>query len=376
MKLIDLPLAGIPLITVVLLILGVSGISHGDLLSADRPLAPRQLLWLVLAVPVVVLGGRIPYRFWRNYAPGLFLVTLVLLITVYFCPPRNGARRWIPLGLLDFQPSELAKFAWLLLLSRYLMYRSNQRRLVGLIPPLLITAIPVVLILREPDLGTALVFLPALFGMLLAAGSRPAHLAMAAVLGMLLLPVLWGVMSAEQRSRVTAVFQQRDDGAVVTGDGYHLHQSKQMLALGGIWGSARSGPRVVDPAAYRLPAARTDFILCLIGERWGLPGTLGVLVLFSLLFLQGLWVAQRCREPFGQLLATGIVCVLATQCLINTAMTVGFAPITGLTLPLMSYGGSNLLMTLGQLALLWNIGLHGTRSELIGEQARGWQFRR
>ncbi len=166
---------------------------------------------------------------------------------------------------------------------------------------------------------------------------------------------LWTVMSAEQKSRVTAVFLQHDGGQPDTGDGYHLCQSKQLLALGGTWGSAVSGMPLNDPAAYRLPEGRTDFVYCLVGEHLGLPGTLGALALFGILVLTGLQVAAKTRDPFGRLLATGIVSILATQVMINTAMTVGLAPITGLTLPLMSYGGSSLVITAFGLGLLANI---------------------
>jgi cell division protein FtsW (lipid II flippase) len=217
------------------------------------------------------------------------------------------------------------------------------------------TLVPVLLILKEPDLGTSLLFFPVLFAMLYTAGARRGHLVAAMIAGMAAIPVLWSVMSAEQKSRVTAVFSQTDGGTPDMGDGYHLHQSKQLLALGGTWGSALTGMPVSDPVAYRLPAGRTDFVFCLIGERWGLPGTLGVICLFGLLIASGLHVAAETRDPFCRLLATGIVTIMATQVLINTAMTVGLAPITGLTLPLMSYGGSSLVTTAFGLGLLLSV---------------------
>ena len=339
-----------------LLLLGLLGISRGDQLVGDGTFAGRQLTWIVFSLPVMGVGLAVSYREWRRIAVPLFLLTLVMLVVVYFCPARNGSRRWIPLGFMDVQPSEIAKLAFILLLARYLMFRSNQRTVMGLIPPFLMAAVPVVLILREPDLGTSLLFFPVLFTMLIAAGARLTHLLVAALLGVAMLPGLWTVMSAEQRSRITAVFQQTDDGTVQTGDGFHLQQSKQMLALGGAWGRQWSGMENIDETAYRLPAARTDFILCLIGERWGVPGTLLVLASFAVLIGSGLAIAASTRDPFGRLVACGIVAMLATQCIINTAMTVGLAPITGLTLPLVSYGGSSLVMTLFSISLLLNIG--------------------
>lgn len=338
-----------------LILLGLTGIQRGDELVSGS-LTSRQLLWLALALPVGFVSWAVPYRQLKGWSTALFLLCLVMLVAVFFFPPHQGARRWIPLGVLDLQPSEITKLAFLLALSEYLMFRRNHRTVWGLIPPFAMTVVPVVLILKEPDLGTALVFFPMLFAILFAAGARPKHLLCAVALGLATLPLLWSVMSAEQRSRVTAVFLQRDDGSPQTGDGYHLHQSKQVLALGGVWGSELSGMPLSDPAAYHLPAARTDFILCLVGERWGLPGTLGVLIANALLIIGGLGIAARTRDPFGRLVATGIVTLLATQCLINTGMTVGLCPITGLTLPFLSYGGSSLLTTTLAVSLLVNIG--------------------
>jgi len=281
----------------------------------------------------------------------------VLLVAVFFFPARNYSHRWIPLGVADLQPSEAAKLAYILTLAHYLRYRSSYRHLLGLAAPFLITAVPVVLILREPDLGTSLLFFPVLFAMLFAAGARFRHLLGVGVMGVALLPALWMAMSAEQRSRITAVFTQADGGPAPPGDGYHLHQSKTILALGGAWGSELSGLPVCDESAYRLPAARTDFVFCLIGERWGLWGALGVFGLYAILLGRGLCVAAATQEPFGKLVAVGIVSLLGTQVIINTGMTVGLMPITGLTLPLLSYGGSSLLTTCLALGLVMNIGL-------------------
>jgi cell division protein FtsW (lipid II flippase) len=217
--------------------------------------------------------------------------------------------------------------------------------------------VPVALILKEPDLGTSLLFLPVLFAMLFAAGARLRHLTLIACLGVAVLPAFWLAMSAEQQSRITAVFLQRDGGPTPTGDGYHLHQSKQVMALGGTLGSQWNGMMVDDPLAYHLPACRTDFVLCMVGERWGLLGTLAVLTLYAVLFGRGFLVAARTREPFGRLLAVGIVSLLATQTVINAGMTVGLLPITGITLPLLSYGGSSLLFTSLALGLLVNVAL-------------------
>ena len=337
--------------------LGLSGIARGDELAGRGHLCGRQVVWMLLALPVMFAATAFPYRALRWVSLPLFLLSLALLVVVHFMPARNGARSWIPLGPINVQPSELAKISFMMALSRYLMFRRNYRRLPGLLAPFLLTFVPVGLILREPDLGTAMVFVPVLYAMLFAAGARARHLVLVALLGVAALPVVWTAMSAEQKSRVVTLFTQRDGGPAPAGDGYHLHQSKQVLALGGLWGSELSGMPLDDPAAYHLPAGRTDFVFCLVGERWGLAGCLATLLLYCVLFARGLRIAAATREPYGRLLAVGIVAQLATQVVINTGMTVGLMPITGLTLPLMSYGGSSLIATSLALGLLLNIGM-------------------
>jgi cell division protein FtsW (lipid II flippase) len=351
----SLPLMLIPLTVLLLVLLGLSGIQRGDELELTGEFAPRQVIWLALGCFAAGVGTLIPAHRLKGLSYPLYIVGILLLVGVYFFPPRNGSRRWIPLGVISMQPSELAKLAYILALSEYLMFRRNHRTVFGLVPPFVMTIVPVLLILKEPDLGTSLLFFPVLFALLYTAGARRGHLLAALIAGVAAAPVLWSVMSAEQKSRVTAVFSQTDGGTPDMGDGYHLHQSKQLLALGGTWGSVFAGMPVSDPVAYRLPAGRTDFVFCLIGERWGLPGTLGVISLFGLLIACGLQVAASTRDPFCRLLATGIVTILATQVLINTAMTVGLAPITGLTLPLVSYGGSSLITTAFSLGLLMSM---------------------
>jgi cell division protein FtsW (lipid II flippase) len=348
----------VPLICTALLIFcGTSAIARADELLGLTGLLQRQLIWVLLASPVLIGATLIPYRQLRTLSYGLFGLTIVLLSLTYFMPIRNGARRWIPLGFMDFQPSEIAKLTFIMALAHYLMYRKNYRRLTGLVVPFVITMVPMFLILRQPDLGTSLLFVPVLFSMLFAAGARFRHLATIILLGVAMVPVLWIGMSSEQRSRITTVFTQRDGGTAPTGDGYHLHQSKQILAFGGISGSRANGNAIDDPDAYHLPAAREDFIFCLMGEQWGLVGCIAVLGLYCVLCASGLRIAASTQEPFGRLLAVGIVTLLCSQAVINTGMTVGLMPITGMTLPLASYGGSSLVSTCLAIGLLLNVGM-------------------
>ncbi len=343
--------------TASLFLLGLSGIERADELSDGANFASRQVFWGWLSLPVLILAASVPYRAIKPHSYGLFVLTLPLLVVVFFMPAKNGARCWIPLGWFDVQPSELAKLAFILALSHYLMHRDNYRRLTGLVAPFLIALVPTGLILKEPDLGSAMVFPPVLFAMLFAAGAKRSHLILVVLLAVAMSPFFWRAMNPEQRSRITALFTQVDSGPNPLGDRYHQHQSKLVIALGGTWGSEVSGMPVEDPSAYRLFAGQTDFVFCWVCERWGLWGGLLTLILYAVLFSRGFGVAAATREPFGRLIAVGITTQLATQTVINAGMTVGLMPVAGITLPLMSYGGSSLLSTAAAVGLLINVGL-------------------
>ena len=352
--------AVIVLAALALIVLGLSAIARGDELYNLGEFAPRQRLWAALGSIVFVVAAMWPYQRLRWISYQIYGGCLLLLVLVFFMPAKNYSHRWIPLGLMDFQPSELAKLAFIAALARYLMHRESFRTWKGLAIPFFMALVPIVLILKEPDLGTSLLFLPVLFAMLFAAGARPRHLATVALLGVLASPFLWMQMSAEQKSRIVSVFTQQTGGEAPRGDGYHLHQSKQVLALGGVFGSEITGMPFKSRRAYHLPESRTDFVFCLVGERWGLIGSLTVLILYCVLFARGLLIAADTRDPYGRLLAVGIVALIGSQVLINSAMTVGLLPITGMTLPLMSYGGSSLLTMCLALGVLVNIAMRPT----------------
>ena len=200
-------------------------------------------------------------------------------------------------------------------------------------------------------------FLPVFFVMLFAAGAKRSDLACVVLAGLLVLPLLWTQMSLDQKSRITALVDQPSPGRRPSDEGYHLHQAMQFRALGGVWGSFFAGQPTDDPAVYRLPEARSDFIFCVVGERFGLPGMALTLGLFAWIVGRALMIATETREPFGRLLATGIAALFGVEVLIHTGMSVGLLPITGLSLPLVSHGGSGLLAHAVALGLLLNVGL-------------------
>jgi len=348
----------IVVIVAALIMFSLLGIARCEQFIGTRDgLVRQQIIWCIVAGVAATLFCVPNYRVLCPFSYVAFGCVLLLLVVVYFFPPINGAHRWIRVGPLGLQPSELAKIVFVVALSRYLMYRENFRRPLGLLAPLVLVLVPVLLILREPDLGTALVFIPVLLLMLFAAGARRRDLALVLFSGLLTLPVLWSQMSREQRSRVTAMVEQTAPGQRPTADGFHLHQAKKMLALGGVWGSFWSGEPVEDRSIYRVPEPATDSIVVVLGERYGLVSVGLLLLLYVALVWRGLVIAEATREPFGRLVATGIVSLFAVEVVINTAMMVGLLPVTGLSLPLVSYGGSGLLAHGLAIGLLLNIGL-------------------
>ena len=336
--------------------IGCVAIARADELAGGSGRIPRrQLLFALVAAGAAVAVPN--YRSLGRYSYAVYFGVLALLGCVFLFPPVNFAHRWIWIGPLSLQPSELAKVAVVLALARYLMYRDGHRRPLGLLVPLGIAVVPMGLILPEPDLGTSMVFLPVLFAMLFAAGARRRDLLAMLTIGLLLVPALWSQMSREQRSRVTALFDQPTAGERPSNENYHLHQAYRVRALGGVWGSWITGQGSDDLAVYRLPHAHSDFIFTVVGERFGLPGMGLVLALYALLVARILAVAAATREPFGRLVAAGIAALFAVEAFINTGMTVGLLPITGLSLPLMSSGGSGLVAHAAALGLVVNIGM-------------------
>ncbi|MFZ0034336.1 MAG: FtsW/RodA/SpoVE family cell cycle protein [Sedimentisphaerales bacterium] len=317
------------------------------------------------------------------YAFVLMLLALLLLdkvIDIPFVPVVNSARRWIRIGtastFLQLQPSEFCKLAYILALAWYLRYRSNYRNFSALIGPFVLTLLPMVLILLEPNLGTVLLMMPILFTMLFVAGAKVKHLLIIVILAMLVSPLLWREIKPYQRIRISSVLLQNDWiqqkaeqypvlGKILVGKkfsanqwenqwGYHLTRSKFAIASGGISGYGfRQGPFVkYDFLAHR----HNDFIFAIIAHQWGFLGCLGLFGLYAVIIICGLEIAGHNTDPFGRLLAVGIIAMFSVEVIANVGMTIGLMPITGLTLPLVSYGGSSLLVGMTSVGLLNNIG--------------------
>jgi len=317
--------------------------------AQQRNLLLGLVVLLVALIPNVLTIGRFSYLLY-----GLALLTLVVVL---FTTPINGARRWFmtPWGM-QLQPSELAKIATILALGWYLRYRKDMTRWAGLIIPALLALVPAALILIEPDLGTALLFPPVLLAMLFAARIRVKYLLIVCMLALVLAPGLYPLLRPYQQQRVRSLFLQfADDAEHQRGAGYHLQQSKVTLGAGGVMGSGLEGADHIRHGI--LPEAYTDFIYAVVGSQFGFVGCVSVLLLYLGFAAAGMEIAVGTRDPYGRYVAVGLTFLIVSQALINIAMTVGLAPVVGIALPFVSYGGSSLMGSLLAVGLLLNISI-------------------
>lgn len=426
----------------------------------------RQAIYFVASLAAMLVAIAVPYQRICRYAYLLFVVMLGMLFLLAavrklhlpmpesIVPVVRGSARWIRLGAFQIQPSEFMKVAFILALAKYLRFRENYRTWLGLMPPFLLTLLPMALILMQPDLGTVLLMLPVLFAMLFMAGARLYHLLLILFLSLLAAPLAWHKMELYQRDRILVLVGQlapskeallpedagddkttgtrpadkaielewservalamllptfreeqireknraieqhhirdpnllpdppeiatrsllffpgrfrtdpNEDLAVRkwiagkladlhTDEGYQLLHSKVALGSGGLTGRGLWKGTYVR---YEfLPDRHNDFIYAILGHQWGLFGCLAVLLCYMLIIIGGIEVATATDDPFGRLLAVGVVSLIGAQVLVNVGMTIGLMPITGMTLPFVSFGGSSLITNFIAVGLLINV---------------------
>jgi len=328
-------------------------------LERELDFTGRQMRWYAVGFLAAALVLMIPYRVLLDRAYLLYGAGILGIAAVFFIGTSvKGARRWIDLGPAYVQPSELMKVAVLLVLARYIRFRDDQRTLKGLAIPFLLAAVPMALILRQPDLGTALLFIPVLFAVLHAAGARPRHLGFVCALGVAFAPVVFfGVLKDYQRERVLTFLHLHGEGReaeTLQREGWQAHQSRLAVASGGLTGLGLS--HGLQNRSGAVPEHQTDFIFTVLAEELGFGGVLLLTGLYGGLLLSLAAIARRSRDPAGKLLVTGVIVLLASQAWVNLAMTVGLGPITGVPLPFLSYGGSTTLTSFVAVALALNVG--------------------
>lgn len=308
----------------------------------------RLFVMTVLAVAVAVVDIRQLFRL----AYPIYGVVLVLLVAVAIVGEiSKGAQRWIDIGIVQLQPSELMKLALVLALARYFhaAYLDEVRRPLFLVPPVLMILLPVGLVLKQPDLGTAGMLGMVGTAMLFLGGMALWKFVAAGALAGAALPIAWSQLHDYQRQRV---FTFLDPEADPLGAGYHIIQSKIAIGSGGLWG--RGYLQGSQAQLSFLPEKHTDFAFTMLAEETGFLGALAVLVLVLAITLAGMAVALRAESHFARLLAAGVTCNFALYSIVNVAMVTGLIPVVGVPMPLVSYGGTAMLTVMLGLGLVLN----------------------
>ena len=337
----------------------------------------KQLVFLGVGVLAMAAFQAFDYRLIGRVSWGFYVFSLALILytvlgtkmTLPFARPIKGQCNWINFGPISLQPAELMKVSFVLVLSRYLRFRSNYRTIFGLLAPFALALVPLALILKQPDLGTALVFIPALFAMLFVAGAKMWHLLAIVGMGLFMGVFLWVCGPAKdkapglpvlrhfptfvkeyQRARVQSMF--KNDPSATQNIDYQIDRALTAIGSGGPTGKGMGNV----PVGRHVPEAHNDMVFALVGEQFGFVGAAIVLAAYIVLFTAGIEIAGNTREPFGRLVALGIVATMAGQTFINLMVVLRLMPVTGITLPFVSYGGSSLLASFMSAGLLLNIG--------------------
>jgi cell division protein FtsW len=312
----------------------------------------REAVYAVLGLAAFTFALRTDYSIYRRLTYPLLILSVGLLAAVLSVGSRSGgAVRWLRLGPLSFQPSELAKFALVLYLAVLLSRHKEKVRefSMGFLPPLLMTGMFLVLVLKQPDLGTAVVMAVAALGLLFVAGTRTTYLWLAVLVAA---PVVWKVFITGTPWRMRRMLAFLNPWQFRRDSGYQLYESLISVGSGGLLGQGLGQGR---QKLFFLPAAHTDFILAIVGEELGLAGILFVLAGFAVLVWRGFVAAARARDVFGSYLAFGLSSLLGLQALFNMGVVMGLLPTKGLPLPFISYGGSALLLSLFMAGVLANV---------------------
>ena len=332
------------------------------------PWASRQMVRFGVGMVGMIVVALTDIRLWLRYAYAFYFLVLALLVAVEISGfVGMGAQRWISLGFFNVQPSELMKVAMVLALARYFHGGSIEDvgRPMYLIPPIAMVAVPAVLILRQPDLGTTLMLGLASLGIFFAAGVRMWKFIVLGGLGLVSAPVAWLMLLREyQKQRILTFINPESD---TLGSGYHIIQSKIALGSGGMFG--KGFMQGTQSHLNFLPEKQTDFIFTMLAEEFGMVGGLTLIALYTLLLVYGLFIAMSSRNHFGRLVGIGVTMTFFLYIFINVAMVMGLIPVVGVPLPLVSYGGTAMLTLMFGFGLLLCVHIH--RDLTIGRRDSG-----
>jgi rod shape determining protein RodA len=320
--------------------------------SEQGMMALNQMVRIAVGLLVFLAVIAVGYKSFLNVSYVLYAVVLICLVMVLiFGTKRYGAQRWLYIGPFSFQPSEFSKLAVILALSHYLGQRKkNLYQIRRFVISFIMTLVPLVLVLKEPDLGTSLIFLPILFFMLYVWGAKLKYFLLTFSLGLCSLPFLWTILKPYQKDRLFAFMDPDRDPL---GASYTVIQSKIAIGSGGFLG--KGWLHGSQNKLHFIPEHHTDFIFSVVGEEGGFIGVLVFFLLIVLFFRLAFIAMRHTTDVSGRLLATGVISMVFFHIFINVGMTIGMMPVTGLPLPLISYGGSSLLTFFVSFGLLASI---------------------
>jgi len=314
------------------------------------PWAARHAIRYGAALAVLLVTALMPPKVWLWLAWPIYVISLLLLVAVDIAGKTGmGAQRWLVVGPMQIQPSEITKVAVILVLARYYhgLTREQAARFLYTLPPLLVILLPVALVMVQPDLGTAMMVLLGGAALLFVAGVRLWMFLAAAIAAVGCLPLAWSFMNDYQRKRVLTFLDPDRDPL---GAGYHITQSKIAIGSGGLFG--KGWLQGTQSSLNFLPEKQTDFIFTTFVEEWGMVGALVLLALFTLVLVWGFSIAMRCQHHFGRLVALGVTAMMFLYVFINTAMVMGLLPVVGVPLPLVSNGGTAMVSVMFACGLL------------------------
>lgn len=362
-------LAAIGLVACSVVVLG--GATKQDIAGSPHYYVMRQAIFGVVGLALMVGVSRIDYARFRDYRTQIYALLIAANVFVLLLgAAAKGSRRWIDLGFIQVQPSEIGKVMLILTLAGFIADRMHDRHTDNIVLPVIgLTALPAALVFLQPDLGSAMVYGVIALTLLFIAGVPWQQMtALVAVIVLLVSGVLWGapslgvnVLHDYQVQRLTGFLHPSDDP---TGQGFQQNQGE--IAIGAGQRVGRGADGATQTQLNFIPEHHTDFVFAVVGESYGFAGAALVMTLYALLIWRGLRILALARDQFGALIAAGVVAILMFQTFVNVGMNIGIMPITGVTLPFMSYGGASLLSMFIALGLLQSVAVHSRRSGAPG----------
>ena len=364
LKRLDYPLLFATLAIILYSLITISSATHINNAEAESlTFVKRQGLFALVNIGLAAFFLQFDYRGIQQYGQKLYIFNLVMLVAVMaFGTTALGAQRWLALGPIMIQPSEFSKLIVIICMAALLESRfGTLNSLRDLVPIALYIGVPFVLVLKQPDLGTSLVFMAIFFGMVIACGIRWRIVLGIIFAGIASFPILWNyVLKEYQKTRLYVFIDPNIDPL---GSGYHIIQSKIAIGSGMLFGKGIF--QGTQSQLNFLPENHTDFIFAVVGEEFGFVGATILLLLYLIILMRGIKIAKEAGDMFGRLLAVGITSMIAFHVLVNVGMTTGIMPVTGIPLPFMSYGVSALTTDILAIAILLNINMRKNKLSLF-----------